>query len=253
MICHQLKLAFIHIPRTSGSYLCNQIYNIFYANKLSSSEFWEEVTFIKGKDAKHWTLNQLVQVDSKIKNYFKFSIIRNPWDHLVSIYHIPYIWASFVDFSSWLNCYVNEIKDTHNYCFFTETPDEIFLKKYNLTDYIAPLRCYDWLIGEEDVHIIKYDQIQDQLGSLCDYLNVDIDSLYNTFPYTKDLSSRSEAGLSWSSEVLGQKNILDSKKELIESNTPISIKNYRDYYNVETKNLVSKYYREEINRFNWKY
>jgi hypothetical protein len=70
MICHDKKFLYIHIPKTAGK----------------SME-----TFMTGR--KWWNphsvgLQKLEQIKGgKYADYFKYTIVRNPFDRLVSIYH----------------------------------------------------------------------------------------------------------------------------------------------------------------------
>jgi hypothetical protein len=71
MINHQHKFLFIHIPRTGGSSIESQFnYN-------------EDI-----ERNKHWNLNDWKNhlSDEGLKDYFKFSFVRNPWDFMISKY-----------------------------------------------------------------------------------------------------------------------------------------------------------------------
>jgi len=65
MILHQHKLIFIHIPKTGGT-------SIEYA--------------LTGKEkSQHKTISDFeTEYPDLIKKYFKFTVVRNPWDRLVS-------------------------------------------------------------------------------------------------------------------------------------------------------------------------
>jgi hypothetical protein len=73
MICHESKAIFIHIPRTGGT-------SVELA--LIGKNWWQV-----DRTTKHLTCRQARQVYAEYwDNYFKFSIVRNPWDWLVSLY-----------------------------------------------------------------------------------------------------------------------------------------------------------------------
>ena len=67
MISDKHKLIFIHIPKCAG---CS-IEKIFNSSMMDHQTALE----IKSKHAEKWN------------SYFKFTIVRNTWERLVSIYH----------------------------------------------------------------------------------------------------------------------------------------------------------------------
>lgn len=71
MINHEHKFLFIHIPRTSGSSIERQ----FQYNERKERN-------------KHWNLNDWKNnlCDEDFKSYFKFTLVRNPWDIIISKY-----------------------------------------------------------------------------------------------------------------------------------------------------------------------
>lgn len=74
MISHELKLIFIHIPRTGGTSV---------EKALVGKNWWN----IDPK-TKHLTCVEARQTYRDYwDDYTKFSITRNPWDWLVSLYH----------------------------------------------------------------------------------------------------------------------------------------------------------------------
>ena len=72
MISHKYKCIFIHIPKTGGT----SIENALLGGK-------KQPTRIKHKRAKDY----LKQYPKEWKQYFKFTVIRNPWDWMVSWYY----------------------------------------------------------------------------------------------------------------------------------------------------------------------
>ena len=64
---HELKCCYIHVPRTGGTSLSTALY---------------------GRDRGHQSLDHYAAFGKRfISNYFKFGIVRNPWDRLVSSFH----------------------------------------------------------------------------------------------------------------------------------------------------------------------
>ena len=74
MISHELKTIFIHIPRTGGTSI---------ETALVGNNWWKIEPATKHIDwceAKKFYANYW-------NDYLKFSVVRNPWDWLVSLYH----------------------------------------------------------------------------------------------------------------------------------------------------------------------
>jgi chondroitin 4-sulfotransferase 11 len=67
MISHKHKIIFIHIPKTGGTSIDN-----FFTG-----------SFQRHSCAKDYQFNL---VDTIFQEYFKFTIVRNPWDLIVSLY-----------------------------------------------------------------------------------------------------------------------------------------------------------------------
>jgi len=76
MISHCKKFIHIHIPRCAGSSIDNSLgqYSITKTSRDSLYEMFSE-RHIKAVCVENY------------KNYFKFAIVRNPWDRMVSIFH----------------------------------------------------------------------------------------------------------------------------------------------------------------------
>ena len=70
MILEKPKLLFIHIPRTGGSSIEN-FFNFCPCAPMNK------------KESQYSTLEESKEY-CKIENYFKFTIVRNPWDRLLS-------------------------------------------------------------------------------------------------------------------------------------------------------------------------
>lgn len=89
------KVIFIHIPRTAGSYIegklckkydCERIWpepnekNLFGLYKIKNDHYLT---------LQHLTLNEMIKykfINKDIENQFIFTIIRNPYDRIVSLY-----------------------------------------------------------------------------------------------------------------------------------------------------------------------
>jgi len=68
VICHERQFIFVHIPKTAGSSL-NEALGVPWQNHKDLSRYQREVT------------------PEIFRNYFKFTVVRNPWARLFSDYN----------------------------------------------------------------------------------------------------------------------------------------------------------------------
>ena len=93
MISHKLKFIFIHIPKTSGNsltlylkdFIDDEVINI--TNSLGEKQ---GIRILCGKTRKHIKHVNITYYENtygeKINDYFKFTIVRNPYDRMLSFY-----------------------------------------------------------------------------------------------------------------------------------------------------------------------
>ena len=93
MISHRLKFIFIHIPKTSGNslslYLKDLVDNVVVRkNSLVGKNEGIKILCEYGKsDIKHAGIDYYQKIyGEKINDYFKFTIVRNPYDRILSYY-----------------------------------------------------------------------------------------------------------------------------------------------------------------------
>lgn len=82
MILDREKLIFIHIPRTGGT-------SIEVA--LAGKDWW-----LIEPETKHLSASMTRKLagEGKWADYYKFSIVRNPWDRIISMYATGWWWKS---------------------------------------------------------------------------------------------------------------------------------------------------------------
>ena len=137
MICHKHKCIFIHVPKTGGTSV-----------ELALQHKEENI------HNKHKTSKEICEINSVVwGQYFKFTVIRNPWDWLVSWYY----WRELVDRMS-----------------FKE-----FLQNYNLSkkyDYLPKVINFtNYLTIDNKLvmdHTCRFENLQHDFQVVCDKLNI---------------------------------------------------------------------------------
>lgn len=134
MILKKEKIIFIHAPRTSGTSIENQClsgrqvpdgmkhFNAKMMKKVVGQQFWNES--------------------------FKFSIVRNPWDRVISLYHMPYFGPGYRDIGA-----------------LSGKTLESFITKYSPAPWEHGVQCSDYLNEEVDF-IIRFENRQNDLAQL---------------------------------------------------------------------------------------
>lgn len=92
MISDSLQLIFMHIPKTGGSSVSYHLKGIS-SDKVCLAESRLGIdTGVSvndpetGKNVKHISINKLIKQNPKYKDYYKFTIVRNPYDRVMSYY-----------------------------------------------------------------------------------------------------------------------------------------------------------------------
>lgn len=161
MISHSKKFIFIHIPKTGGTSIEAVLAD--HGIVLQGAGNFHSIYF------KHIDAKQLrVMMGAEYDNYFKFSIVRNPWDWLVSMYEFcrgfsyPFLYGTRYTIYS-----VNESDKYWNMSF-----DE-WLRWFVSTtrmQQIDAITGADGLLAVDKVY--KFERLTDSLADICDSINV---------------------------------------------------------------------------------
>ncbi len=122
MISHSKKFIFIHIPKSGGTSVSYSLRK--YGKFLQGEENYNSIYFKHAKAA-----NIRKELCPEFDQYYKFTIVRNPWDWVVSNYrfnrglHQPFIikdqykvsgdipeWAQNWSFEYWLEWWLREFE-----------------------------------------------------------------------------------------------------------------------------------------------
>jgi HD superfamily phosphohydrolase len=194
MISDQKQLIFIHINRTGGSTIEEKIFEA------------------KRNKQDHRPAQQLAyKFPNRWQNYFKFCVVRNPWDKMVSMYH--HRSQNFANRKRWDT---KHFKSGGKYDTFDkwlkciERGDHKYAER-NITSQIKWIQ----VDGEIDMdYIIYYDNYAHEINKILDWLNINAQI----------------------------ENINQSKR-----------KSYYEYYTEETKELIAKWFEQDIKKFGFQF
>ena len=84
MICHKYKTIFVHIPKTGGTSVECMFGLVKYNKKYKSMR-----EMFQYQEGKHWTAQEKREhYPEFFKEYYKWTIIRNPWEKEWSLYNM---------------------------------------------------------------------------------------------------------------------------------------------------------------------
>ena len=192
------KFIFIHIPKTGGtsieSALCRKEPD--HRKHISFSQYESEL-------------------GSGIKSYFVFSVVRNPWDRMVSYWKYRQgkkqapIDGKLSDFTDWIN-FVFSL-DLNN---LTNK-----VRKKNIPFFRAAIDTqFNFLKNKQGcigLDVIKFENLQNDFNKICKKINIDQLSL----PHKNKTKH----------------------------------KHYTEYYDDETREIVAKRYKKDIEIFNYSF
>lgn len=103
MICRKRKILFLHIPKTGGT----TVEKMIFPNHSFSTE--PDYSTLYGWDDRfgwlnHLTMDQIIELcpNLDLREYLIVTVVRNPWDRLVSEYHwkssISGLQISFIEY-----------------------------------------------------------------------------------------------------------------------------------------------------------
>ena len=139
MLLKERKIIFVHAPRTSGTSI--------------------EKSILKGKlvpdSMKHLRSSQFQKMlGDQWESYYKFTIVRNPWDRVVSMYHQPYF---------------------KQIGFLSGKSLEYFLENYKPAPWEHGMQCSDYADTDMDL-VIKFENREVGLKKLFLDKGISVDS-----------------------------------------------------------------------------
>ena len=208
MISHKHKFIFVHINKTGGTSIENSLAP--YADEELEIDSLGGVEFF---GQKHNSLQMFENDANKhhgFKNYFKFSIVRNPWDRIVSTYFYR----------------LHILQDPKMYHYSNQGRRPMLFKdfvldkeKFAFTRTLSRFTQKDFLIdstGKVGTNFVgKFENLQEDFNIICDKIGIPRQTLPHKY---------------------GTKHL-----------------HYTDYYDEESKLEIYKYFKEDIEYFDYKF
>ena len=168
----------------------------------------------------------------KIKDYFKFSIVRNPWDVLVS-----YLWWSFYGYTV--------IGEKPNKCahesikpMIYDSPAVLKAKLQNFCESPLNFETADvGLIRKNDTVLEWFSRLQQSF-----FLNKDIKSIIRFENIQNDFN-----------KTCNEIDVPCAQLPRLKSTIRKSKLNYQNYYNSYMRDFVGDYFKETIEKFDYKF
>jgi len=225
------KCVFIHIPKTAGQ----SIETVFL--ERAGLEWESRQSFLLKKNSEpqlgpprlaHLTALEYLQLGylspQKFEQLYKFTVVRNPWDRLVSEYVYQQYPFSFKDF------------------IFKHFPPKDHDDYVNHNGHYRHVMPQWQFICDQDGHIIvdaviKFESLQHDFNKVS--LNITGQKIF--------LPHRNKTAMN----TLVAK--LKAKTQKLLTGTSTNKVHYSDYYDEESKAWVADYYAKDINMFNYSF
>jgi len=159
MISPNKKFIFTHIGRTGGASIEEVLSDVGFKKPHLIDLYSERAKLVNFEASQHWksTEERFVVGEDIWNEYFKFTIVRNPWDRLVSQYfgHV-----------------IHEIPGM--------SIDEYFLRSFVYNKYhdfkrfVQP--CTNWISDKGNIlvdYVGRFETLQDDFNVICDKIGIE--------------------------------------------------------------------------------
>ena len=229
-ISHDLKIIYVHIPKTGGGTIEKSL-GIFGQDNNGSLELNYNILYGKetNKFLQHLTIQEINEIKKKeFDNYKKVSFVRNPYDKIVSEYfwRIQIYGKKKIEFKKYLFEEVIPRKNGKN----------IFIKNFYKNEDLVPLL---------DIHYLdQYKFLINRDGNFCTDFIGKFENLEEDF--YKIFNFKIE-------ENKIQKNKSNYIYYLYKKIMPKFLKKkaYRRFYDNETRDLINKEYSKDLKFFDY--
>ncbi|MAF24663.1 hypothetical protein CL634_03700 [bacterium] len=201
MISHEHKCIFIHIPGCAGSSI----------ERAIVGRDWQKIDY----PTKHILASTAKEIYSEYwADYFKFSLVRNPWDRLKSLARFPVFYGCRIK--------DDEISVSEYLKKFPKIEIDCRSKSFGLkVDKIIPNSVYLNTLNEELDFIGKFENLQEDFNFICDETGISRQQLSHTQTSARYFKKKPRP--------------------------------YTEYYNDKTRRLVAKRFAKDIEYFSYKF
>jgi len=226
MYSHEHKFIYIHIPKSAGTFIKHYLLSNIepnYENNQNQQDYDD-----KYRTTCERALSGIAQDVPEYKEYFKFTVVRNPFDRVVSIYTYLGGWKFdyFIEnnIDSPMMPYVQKFHDYYIRDDFEGFIDYAY-NQGNIKKFHAGY--YDSYVSRakvgSSIYLDKFYKVEDIESCLKD--------LSERFNFSKDTGFND-----WR-----QNSSSEYKKK----------KSYKDYYTADTRDIISNHFVEDLNYFNY--
>lgn len=222
MLCHHYKCIFIHIPKNAGQ----SIEHVFL-DLLDLTWKTRAPLLLRPKVPGELGPNRLAHLKAHeylrykyvspemFEEYFKFCFVRNPWSRVVSIYKYLGFNNTF-EFNEFVATVLKErvLKQDKDQLFGPQTEFILDNQENILVDFIG-----------------KFENLQNDFNYVCKQIGIP----ETTVPHVNTSKGNSTTS---------------TKKPSLENDIP-SYKQYQDYYNQESIDLIANIYKRDIEMFKY--
>tara|TARA_B100000780_G_C21056677_1_gene424547 strand:+ start:463 stop:1164 length:702 start_codon:yes stop_codon:yes gene_type:complete len=231
-ISHDLKIIFIHIPKTGGGTIEKSL-GVFGEDNNGSLRVNYDILYGKENDKllQHFTLQNIKIIkQNEFNKYRTISFVRNPYDRMVS----EYLWRTQI--------YGMKKIEFKRYIF-----EEVIPRKNGSNVFVKNFYKDESLVALMDIHYLdqykflinKYENIDIDFIGKFENLEEDFFKIFN-FKITENKIHKSKSNY-----------LYYLYKKLIPA--PLKRKAYRRFYDNETRDLIEKEYFKDLKYFNYNF
>jgi len=229
MICQSYRCIFVHIPKTAGRSV-----EMFFMNKLGldrESDADRRHLLINDNDdpakgtakLSHLSAAEYLQCghisQPEFAGFYKFSFVRNPWARLVSEYR----YRNFFRHKSFKDFVMNKLPAPgwdDKYRHIMPQTDMLYDKDGNLlVDFVG-----------------KFENLKHDFKHVCQHLDFEDSNL----PHINSSDKKS-------------RELKRKVRNFLYRNGETGLRSYVDFYDTETKNIVSEIYHHDIENFDYSF